>query len=447
MGNNLQPKHFAFYRWFVNIRWIAIVIVIITTFIAKNIFKISIQEIPIYILLSLLFIFNLIYLKFKEQLEKKEPQFALRRIKQILHFQISTDLIILTIILHYSGGIENPFIIYYIFHMIIASIIFKPIESFLQTCLALVLIGVLAFLECYSIIPHYALEGFVTPNLYQNKFYIFTTGTIFVTTSFMVVFLTTLIVSESRKNEEAYLKANTELEKKDKLKNEYVLHVTHDIIQHLAAIISLLSLVKSNIIGILNEKQKEFINRSYERTELLINFVKDLLNLTKKRMTSIEETKEFSIENLVSSVTSAIQINVKEKSILFDVYIDPDITNIIGNPFTLEEAFLNLLFNAIKYTQENGHVQLNIKNSPDDIIVEVSDTGIGIPDDEIQKVFDEFFRASNVKKDIKSGTGLGLSIVKQIIMNHKGRIWVESQLGIGTKFTFTLPKNKNRTEG
>jgi signal transduction histidine kinase len=100
----------------------------------------------------------------------------------------------------------------------------------------------------------------------------------------------------------------------------------------------------------------------------------------------------------------------------------------------------NLLLNAIKYTPEKGTIEINAKESNGNILVEVIDTGIGIPQQEIARVFDEFYRASNAKEVEKDGTGLGLSIVKQIVERHGGKIWVDSQESVGTKFSFTLPQ-------
>jgi signal transduction histidine kinase len=99
------------------------------------------------------------------------------------------------------------------------------------------------------------------------------------------------------------------------------------------------------------------------------------------------------------------------------------------------------LLNAIKYTPPNGHISLTVKSRLNHFITEISDSGIGIPKEEQSYIFDEFYRASNVPKDIKTGSGLGLSIVKQIVENHKGSIKVESEPGLWTKFTVILPNN------
>ena len=121
--------------------------------------------------------------------------------------------------------------------------------------------------------------------------------------------------------------------------------------------------------------------------------------------------------------------------------VDPSLGQILGNEFSINEMISNLLLNAIKYTPEGKSVRLEAKNQDDFVQIEISDTGIGIPENELGNVFEEFFRASNARKREKDGTGLGLSIVKQIIERHGGKISVQSQEGQGTKFTVVLPQN------
>jgi len=122
------------------------------------------------------------------------------------------------------------------------------------------------------------------------------------------------------------------------------------------------------------------------------------------------------------------------------------VDQIVGNQFSIEETVTNLLLNAIKYTPEKGQVTLNVKDDADAILIEIEDTGIGIPKKELDLVFEEFYRASNARKVEKDGTGLGLSIAKHIVERHGGRIGVESEEGRGTKFTLTLPKRSNSTQ-
>ena len=441
MDDKLVPAHILFTRWFIRIRWIALFVLIISTYVVTHLFKISVQEVLIYILAVILFLLNVLHTLILKHITKEGSGKVIQRIKQEIHFQIITDLIILTLILHYSGGIENPLILFYFFHMIIASSIFTTLQSYIYATYAIVLAALLGLLECYSVIPHYPLEGFISHDLYKNVLYVFGTGFIFTCTSILVVSLSHMIIYRSIKSEETYVETNLELENKDKLKNEYVLRLTHDIKGHVAAILSCIEVVKSKIAGPLNEVQEEFANRAFERTELLSGFVKNLLNLTKKRLKHDIEFEEFLIKDLINKVVIPIQTLSKDKSIDFNIYIDKSIQTITGNPFTIEELYSNLLLNAVKYTPPHGHIELTVKNRLNHIITEISDSGIGIPKEELSKVFDEFYRGTNVPKDIKSGSGLGLSIARQIVENHNGRIWVSSELGVWTKFAFILPKN------
>jgi signal transduction histidine kinase len=441
MDNKLVPAHIHFARWFIRIRWIALLFLLISNYIARHLFNISIQEVPIYILTAILFVLNFLHTIILRQITGKSSNEVIPKINNEIDFQIITDLIVLTFILHYSGGIENPIILFYFFHMIVASSIFSALKSYLYVVFTIILVGVLALLECYSLIPHYHMEGFVNHDLYKNAFYIFGAGSVFVCTSALVVSLSHMIIFRAIKSEETYVKTNLELENKDKLKDEYVLHVTHDIKGHVAAILSCIEVIRSKIAGPLNEVQEEFVNRSYERTELLSTFIKNLLNLTKKRLKHDNEFEDFLLKDLISKIVIPIQILAKDKSIDFIVDVDSTIQMITGNPFTIEELYSNLLLNAVKYTPPYGHIALTVRNRYNHIVTEVSDSGIGIPHEELSKIFDEFYRASNVPKDIKTGSGLGLSIVRQIIENHHGKIWVSSEPGVWTKFTFLLPKN------
>lgn len=414
---------------------------LVSNFTVKHLLNISIQEVPIYTLSGVLCALNVLHTILLRQISKKRSDGVIPNIKREIDFQIVTDLIVLTLILHYSGGIENPLILFYFFHMIIASFIFSPLKSYLYVVFAIILVAALAFLECYSVIPHYQLEGFINHNLYNNTFYIFGTGFVFICTCTFVVTLSHRIIFKSINSEETYVKTNLELENKDKLKDEYVLRLTHDIKGHVAAILSCIEVVRSKIAGPLNEVQEEFVNRTYERSELLSGFVKNLLNLTGKRLRQDNAFEEFLFKDLIRKVVIPIQILAREKSLDLNVDMDDSIQMITANPLAIEELYSNLLLNAVKYTPSGGRISLTVRNRYNHFVTEISDSGIGIPKEDLSKVFDEFYRASNVPKDIKTGSGLGLSIVKQIIKNHNGKIWVSSELGIWTKFTFLLPKD------
>ena len=250
-----------------------------------------------------------------------------------------------------------------------------------------------------------------------------------------------LFLAVLKKQEKALREANTQLKEKDRIKDEYVARVTHDIKGHLAAIQSCLHIAIDKSTGPLNEKQTDFLSRAGRRTAQLTDFVKELLNLTQMRLSGQLKTAPFSLPACITKALTSVERKAEDKSITVTSRVDPSLDLIVGDGFSINEMVTNLLFNAIKYTPEGKNVHLEAKDQDDSVQIDIKDTGIGIPAEEIEHVFDEFFRASNAKEREKDGTGLGLSIVKQIVERHSGRISVQSQEGQGATFTVVLPKS------
>ncbi|MHC4571390.1 MAG: ATP-binding protein [Planctomycetota bacterium] len=252
-----------------------------------------------------------------------------------------------------------------------------------------------------------------------------------------------LFFTELQKQEKALREANIQLKEKDRIKDEYVSRVTHDIKGHLAAIQSCLYVASDESAGSLSDKQSDFLGRASNRTIQLTGFVRELLNLTQMRLSGKFNMAPFSLPDAITKALATVERKAKDKLITVTSNVDPSVGQIVGNEFSINEMVTNLLFNAIKYTPEKKSVHIEAQSHNDYVQIDISDTGIGIPTDELGSVFDEFFRASNAKKSEKDGTGLGLSIVKQIVERHGGKISVQSQEGQGTKFTITLPKNNS----
>ena len=432
--------------WLTRLRWFAIAGLCLTAFFAERVLSISLHEVGVYSIAGLLLVYNsvvlvLLSLYGKTSVGAKFPRSAISR---IVHFQMSADLIILAGLLHYSGGIENPFLMYFVFHMIIASILLPAKESFLQATLASALLVMLGFFEYKGIIPHYCLEGFIENDQHTNGIFIFGTIAVVSSTLYLVVFMTSSISTRLREQEQGYWQANHMLKEKDRIKDEYVERVTHDIKGHLAAIKSSLDVVNMGLKGPLTEGQQEFISRASNRTNVLAAFVRQLLNLTKMRLSNRVEIKEFSLSEAIRKSIKSASTRAGDKEISLDCKMNSSPLMINGNVFSVEEMTTNLLLNAIKYTPKNGRVEVTVDEEVDRVRVSIKDTGIGIPEDELPHVFDEFYRASNARKVERDGTGLGLSIARQIVERHGGEMWAESELGKGTVFTYTLLKSENK---
>jgi signal transduction histidine kinase len=431
-------------HWLIRLRWIAIAGVFGATFAAQNVFGMQVEAGALYCIGGILIVYNTTFLYLLKRTVESGGERVHGRMHQIVSTQISVDLILLTILLHYSGGIGNPFIIYFVFHMVIASILLPVWESYLQATLAVCLVVFMVVLEHNGVITHYNVDGFLLDGIHDSAGGVTIAVVVLATTLYMIVYMTCSISTRLRGQEEAYWQANIELKAKDKVKDEYVARVTHDIKGHLAAIQSCLEVVSNKTLGELNERQGEFVVRAKNRTQTLATFVRTLLRLTQMRLNRTMDMEEFSMREVVENVIGVVGIRAEEKSISLSSSIDESAEMVWGNRFSIEEVLANLVLNAIKYTGQGGSAGIFVRDKGQLVEVEVSDTGIGIPAEDLDKVFDEFFRASNARKIERDGTGLGLSIVRQIVEQHGGRVWVESELGKGSRFMFTLSGSGNK---
>jgi signal transduction histidine kinase len=426
--------------WLTKLRWIAIVCVVIGTYVSSNILAIALRDVALYVIATLLSIYNITVLVLLNRVIRVDQQISRKAVKRVINLQICADLFLLTLLLHFSGGIENPLVFYFVFHMIIASILLSTRDSYLQATFAVLLFGLLVSLEYKQLIPHYCLTGFVPHCLHKDMLYTLGTFFVFTTALYLAVYMANYIVTRLKHTEHAYRQANIMLQEKDRIKDEYVLRVTHDIKGHLATIQGCLAVVVNRLTGQLDNQEADLINRAHIRAIKLANFVRALLKLTQMRLSNKLEMDAFSLSDALQNAVSAVESKAEDKSITLNCNIESSLEKIFGNQFSIEEMVANLLLNAIKYTPANGTVEVSAKNHEDYVLVEVADTGIGIPKEEQCKIFDEFYRASNAKRLERDGTGLGLSIVKYIVERHGGQIHVESNEGSGTAFRLTLPR-------
>jgi signal transduction histidine kinase len=428
-------------RWLIRLRWAAIAGLASATFVANKIMNVGLPVAQLYLIAMILLFYNFVLFDLMRYVTWGGKVASPTKVSQTITFQISADLIILTVILHFSGGIENPFFLYFVFHMILASILLSTLQSYLQATFAVFLFGMLILLECFGIIPHHPLSGFVVHDHYRDGLFVFGTFVVFTTTIYLVVYMTTSISKQLRNQQQELGDANRLLKQKDQLKNEYVLRLTHDIRGHLAAIQSCLDIVVDQMVGPLNEKQMDLVGRAYQRAGKCMNFISALLKLTSMKLGGRLDKVNFSVRHMVFNALAAVEGRTTKKNIALSYEIDGSLDEIYGEPVLIEECLTNLLFNAARYTPEKGKIDVKVKDEDDTVLVQVTDTGIGVPEGELDKIFEELYRAENARKVERDGTGLGLSIAKQIVERHGGQIWAENNEGGGSTFSFRLPKS------
>ena len=228
----------------------------------------------------------------------------------------------------------------------------------------------------------------------------------------------------------------TQLKELDRIKSDFVSTVSHDLRSPLTAILGYVELIDR--VGPVNEQQREFIHRVQYSVHSITALINDLLDLgrieagfdSRKEITSLPAIIHLTVDSLKSRIT--------EKSQEIAVEVGDDLPSVFGNPIHLRQMVANLIGNAVKYTPAGGKVAVRAASEDRQIILQVSDTGPGIPLGDQPFIFDKFYRGSNVPGDTP-GSGLGLAIVKSIVENHQGRIWVNSTPGQGTTFTVVLP--------
>ncbi|MCP5069323.1 MAG: HAMP domain-containing histidine kinase, partial [bacterium] len=247
-----------------------------------------------------------------------------------------------------------------------------------------------------------------------------------------------LFLAELESKEAALRRANDELKEQDRIKDEYVFRITHDIKGHLGAIQSCLSIADVDA-GIGDAEQRnEFVKRASNRAVELLAFITDLLRLTRLRLSGEIAMTRFPLEAVLIKSVATVTPQAEAKGIRLESDLAEDLGSVTGDELSITEVVTNLLFNAIKYTPDGGAITLRARSVGGRARIDVEDSGIGIPADELGRVFEEFFRASNAADFAKEGTGLGLALAKQIVDRHGGIMSAMNNPERGATFTVEL---------
>lgn len=232
--------------------------------------------------------------------------------------------------------------------------------------------------------------------------------------------------------------ANKKLQELDKIKSSFVANVAHEFRTPLTIIKGNVDMVLKGGLGKVEASQKEMLDGAIRVANRLSRLVNDLLDISKIESGKMQLKKEtLNVNKIIEENISVFRKMMQDRKQVLKQDLANDMPDIKGDMDKVTQVFVNLLSNAIKYSPDNGNITIKTVNLETEIMVEVSDTGEGIAPESLDKVFDKFTRVTAEKKE---GTGLGLPIAKDIVVLHKGRMWVKSELGKGSQFYFTLPK-------
>ncbi len=595
--------------WLIRLRWLAGVGVLLASALVGVIFPFGIQQGPLYAIGIGILAYNLIFYLIERRL--RQASAPATSFDQLAKWQVGFDWLAMTLLIHFSGGIESPVLWFFIFHIVIASIFFPPRTAYLFALLAIGLVTGLTLLEYFGVLTHLPISGLIGIPLYQSSAYVATVLLFFTSTSLITAYLASSIHERLRQREEeiieltrnlrratnrlealndgarlvgstlelpqvlnrlvestalamgvracsirllditgrkldpvavyglskAYLEkgpvdpednplarevlsgkvvnvpdapnspliqypeearqegirsmlsapltgkdgqlgilrayavepnrftpddeqflaaiaaqgsiaienaiAYHAIETLDATKSQFIRTVTHELRSPVSVTQSLLKTLVAGYVGEVSKQQKEILGRAVRRIEFLQTLVDDLLDLAtgKAEGKALEIREAVDLRMAIERVVERFRVSATEKELALEFAdLTPNQPFII--PATvdgLDRILDNLISNAIKYTPIGGKVTIRLSGITDGAQVTVEDTGIGIPEDAMKHLFEEFYRAPNARALEQQGTGLGLVIVKDLVNRFSGRLTVHSTPDVGSRFTVFLP--------
>jgi two-component system sensor histidine kinase ChiS len=244
------------------------------------------------------------------------------------------------------------------------------------------------------------------------------------------------------KAEEAH-RTIDELRGRDALKTQFLSNISHDLRTPLAAIITHAEILREGMLGELNAKQRDSVTGIVSGGQQLLDMIDEILNYVRTASDKVELVRtEFSITELVDQVRLLNAALAAKKRLTIERMNGDDLPQVFADREKVKHILGNLIGNAIKFTPDGGRIWISISRrgkNGDQLIIEVGDTGRGIARDHYELVFREFAQVDSSPSRPHHGTGLGLAIARKLVELHAGEIWVESELGKGSRFFFTLP--------
>ncbi len=396
-------------------------------------------------------VYNWLFWFLERRIGEVQPEALARRAPTAALAQIVFDLIALTLVLHSVGGIENPLFVYYVFHMVVATLLLRMWETFVLAALAILLFSALAIGEMSGWLPHMHIT--VLQRHYEDPRFVAATLLAFASALVIAVFLGTTIARTLRAREadvvrlkseladraEELQQANETLCRADLAKTQYFRKVSHDLKAPLAAQQSLLRALLVELPD-LPPVSRSRIERAITRGDELLVLLDDLLALSRVRdATRQPQCEMVDVRERLQPVLEAQGLRAREKGLYWRAEFADSLPEACFEPGLLPALAENLLSNAIKYTPKDGTVAFSLGVEGNELRMDVSDTGIGIAAEDLPRIGEEFFRSRQARQSGSPGTGLGMTIVRSMVASAGGSLHIQSELGRGTTVTVRLP--------
>jgi signal transduction histidine kinase len=246
-------------------------------------------------------------------------------------------------------------------------------------------------------------------------------------------------VTQLEENKVELSKAKEKAEAANRAKSDFLANMSHDIRTPMNAILGFTEMIRDGLYGEVPPEVQEPVSDIHTCGKQLLGLINNVLDLSKIEAGHMElALGEYVVEDIVNTVKLSLRALAATKGLDLVTTVPPDLPLGVGDGKRITQCLMNLAGNALKFTRE-GRVEIRVAAEGESLLFAVSDTGIGIPADQIESIFEEFRQAdATVSRDF-GGTGLGLSITRKLVELHGGRIWVESQAGKGSTFFFSIP--------
>lgn len=471
--------------WFIRLRWVAVLGIPVFVEVGRRILPIQLYLGPVYGILAVLAAYNLVaslllpLVRGRDEAERAPAdadaagpaggvaRFLLPRVPAGLAYdgqagraavfanaQITIDLVILAALLHYTGGVENPLRMFFVFHVIIASILLSRAATYMHATLGLALVAVVALGEIAGVLPHYSLQGHWRAGAYLDLRLVMTQLFLLGVTLYATAYMGTTIAVRLRRREVEVVVLSRQIEEKaatlevayqeiseaERAKSQYMRKVAHELRGPLGTIKTALNVALDPQSGGAPDRTADLIRRAEHRAGELAALTQELLSLARARgsRTSVDFVP-VEPAAIARKVADDLRPSAEEAGLTLRVAIADDLPAIQGDADGLADLVTNLLANAIRYTPRGGRVSFDVGMRGGALAIEVADTGIGIAEEDRPRIFDEFFRSRAAREHATEGSGLGMAIVKAVVDQHGGAIALESEVGRGTAVRVTLP--------
>jgi signal transduction histidine kinase len=473
--------------WFIRLRWVAVVGILVFVELGRIILPIQFYRQPIYGILGVLVLYNLVASLVLPLVRRGQrssadesaqgeatgqagsvARFLLPRVPigftydreagraaLFANAQIMVDLVILAALLHFTGGVENPLRVFFVFHVIIASILLSQRATYFHATLGLLLFAVIALGELLGLLPHFSLQGHWQAGGYLEPHLVATQLFLLGVTLYITAYMGTTIAVHLRKREVEVVMLSKQIEEKaehlqaayeevsaaERAKSQYMRKVAHELRGPLGTIKTALNVALESAAEVMADRTLELVQRAEHRAGELATMTQELLSLSRARggRASVEMTA-VDLASIVRRVVGDVQGSADQAGVTLAVSIGEGSNEIMGDPEGLAELVTNLVSNGIRYTPQGGTVTLGVYDAGGTLVINATDTGIGIPEEDLPRIYDEFFRSKVAREFASDGSGLGMAIVKAVVEQHGGSITVKSTLGQGTTVRVELPR-------